>query len=942
MHWFEENLIENAIEFARQLVQAPGRKVLIEGSKGTGKSAFVDFLLSQMQKNVFIITRINLAKNIQEPQDIVFEFLLQNKTFLKSEFKLFLKKFNKGSREFIKKKLGKLPQFQVSESDWYQEIFSQLLNHLGEKNILTFILENVQNADSFQIDRLERFIDKFNYLPLQTIYTYDEAGPFFREFGPCKRFTLEKLSIQTTEKYIQEFFRTSPLNARLITNHLYLKTAGIPLKIRFLTNTVYKSVLESTDDEVINIQKLQKIKISGEWDQIFQIAAGQLNENAMIILGFIAQMDNPILETDLQLICKDLKFPIDILKTWEDTGFIRKISLSNGKVSFNIDFGEWEIWLRTNIPVEKLESILLRVSDLIENDKISGNYQISQLLYEINQLENAIVMAREEANWLMEQNRYSRAADRLYFLVRMWDLNSNQIRDIEWILGKLSDIYLRLGAYDNAFEILKRQRSLISEKSEKKPKPQTHQEWVEVNLKMAESLIAMDAYLEARYLIRESQIKKYCDIASKGRCEEFTGDIEASLGHFEYASKNFQSAIEYYLKTKRAEDILRVYTKSKQLLRNDPKAFIDLNKTVYQLLLGLKPKPEYLNKVLLDLIKQYMQEKKYRQALKLCINLRRNVLRIYEPKIHFQLILYFTEIYSQFGKWQLAISLMRREGKNLYVRHRPSLRVQTLIQLGMLFKEQARYGEAKTALEQGLEICFQFDFQLQQLEIKLHLGHIYLLAHGMLRAYEYLQQAHAGLAREKDREILLMANLYLSYYELQNLRIEKSRKLLRDAKKMVNLSQNLIDYLNYLFYLGAWLYAANRLDQLRSVVNLMKNRSGNLPRYQAAAEYLLTKVNLSEKKYQEAEKSFRSGQKIAQKWNLPQIQYLLNCEVVRLYHASGNKSKFLSTLKKTMAFFNKMKENMQDEILGTQFTEARFHEDIVQWADEYKVNIMKE
>ena len=257
MHWFEENLIENAIEFARQPVQAPGRKVLIEGSKGSGKSAFVDFLLTQLQRNVFVVTRVNCAKYIREPQDIIFEVLQQNSTSLKSEFRLFLKKFSKGSRSFIKNKLAKLPQFQVSESDWYEEIFSQFLNHLGEKNTLTFIFENVQNADSFQIEKLERFIDKFNYLPIQSIFTYDEAGPFFREFGPCKRFILEKLSIQTTEKCIQEFFQTSPLNARLITNHLYLKTAGIPLKIRFLTNTVYKSVLESTDDEVINIQRLQ-------------------------------------------------------------------------------------------------------------------------------------------------------------------------------------------------------------------------------------------------------------------------------------------------------------------------------------------------------------------------------------------------------------------------------------------------------------------------------------------------------------------------------------------------------------------------------------------------------------------------------------------------------------------------------------------------------------
>ena len=942
MHWFEENILEIAAELAQAPVLPPGRKLLIEGTKGAGKSAFVDFLLMLMQENVFIVSRVNLRKNIVDPQDLIIEFLQQISISLPSEFKRFLLKFPRESRVYIRNKLEKLPQYQLDESDWYEEIFSQFLDHLGINNTPTFIFENIQNADSYQIEILDKFIEKFNYLPIQTIFTYDEEGPFQWDFDNCKRFILEKLSIQTTEKFIQEFYHTSTLNARLITNHLYLKTSGIPLKIRFLTNTVYRSILKNSDEEVVNIRNLQKIKISGDWNHIFQIVCDRMSENELTLLGFIAHLDSPLLESDLDLMCSTLKIPKDIIKIWQDAGFIRKVKLLGDRSAFMLDFREWESWLKTNLPIEKMEKILLKFSRFIKTGKITGNYQISHLLYDIERIKSALEMAGHEAGWLMEQSKLPQAADRLYFLVRMWDLNSRQVKDIDLILGRLSEIYLRLGAYENAFEILKRQRSQVLKLTKTKPTAAIHRKWINVNLRMAETLIAMDAFQEARYLIRESQIKKYCDLLSKGKCFDLTGDIESNLGHFDYARKNYHDAVNYYQQSNNAENILKIYKKLKLLHKDDRNSFIKLNKDTYSIIIRLTTKPDYLNGLLLDLLKLRMEEKNYQESLKLCIDLRRNLLQVYEPKIYFQLTLYLTEVYSQFGKWQLAISLIRRESNNLYVRHRPNLLVQALIQLGMLYKEQARYGEAKSVLEKGLKLSIQYHYQVQQYEIKLHLGHMYLLSHAMLRAYEYLQQAYLWASKEKSREVLLLANLYLSYYELQNMKIERSRKYLREAKKIINVSQNRIDNLNYLFYLGAWLYVAQRANHLRKVIDLMKKKSKNLPRYIATADYLLTKLNIYEQNFREAEKSFRSGQKIATNWNLPQIQYLLNCEMVRMYQQSGDKAKFLNGLKKTLKYLRKMKTNIQDEILSTQFIEARFHQDIMQWGEEHQINKIKE
>ena len=119
--------------------------------------------------------------------------------------------------------------------------------------------------------------------------------------------------------------------------------------------------------------------------------------------------------------------------------------------------------------------------------------------------------------------------------------------------------------------------------------------------------------------------------------------------------------------------------------------------------------------------------------------------------------------------------------KEAYVIHRPELNVQTLIQLGMIFKEQARYGDARRILNSGMEICFRNGLHDQINEIKLHLGHIYLLVHSLLRANELLKEVHEWSQRFGNSSIRFLAKLYLSYYELQQNRLENSRKLLTGA-----------------------------------------------------------------------------------------------------------------------------------------------------------------
>lgn len=937
MLWFDENLIEEATRIAQKPPEGYLRKIVIQGIAGSGKSEFIDYFLTQLPSSNTIALRENLQIRILTTKDIVSGILQQTQNTLKVKFNDFLEKFSHRVRSYISKKLIEIPLLQENQYDWYEEIFSQFLNFLGKKHDSNFIFENVNQIDRLQLERLENFIDKFDHLRIRTIFSYDPEGPFLHDFSIYQKLLLDKLSIQTVEKRIQEFFDTSPINARLITNHCYLKTGGNALKIRFLMGTIYQSLLKFEEEEFLNIKKLQSIKIKGNWENIFQIVFDHLGKSEREILALTAQLSEGVQKQDLILFLRHYKLSRDLIEAWQHSGFIIERQSRNGMRYYQINFFKWKEWLQKRIPIEELKQILLELITVAKRNKLSGKYQVSQFLYDMDEVPLAIELAKNEAEINIKENQLSAAADRFYFLVRMWDINPNQVKNIEYILLKLSEIYLNLGMFENAFEILKRQREIILQKYKIKSTPEINQEWVNVNLKMAKVLISMDAYLEARYIIRESRIKKYCDLYGKGLCSEFVGDIESNLGHEDYARKNYEDALNLYQKAGKTEDIYNIYKKLKALLQNHPLEFLRLNSQALDIISRLRIKPEYEGILLLDRVKIYLEDKDYLTSFQSCIQLRRNLQKVYEPKIRFQLALYLSEIFSQLGKWQLAISQIETESRSLYVNHRPSLKVHLLIQLGMLLKEQARYGEAKRTLEQGLELCFSYHYSREQYEIKLHLGHIYLLTHGMLRAYDYLMESYNWALDQQNQDISLLANLYLSYYELQNGRFDKARKYLRKGKKLVNLSQNEVDLLNYLFYLGAWLHEMKRYAHLQSVINLIQSKSKKTPRYQAAAYYLLTRMDISRSEYSQAEKDLKLGLRIAQKSGLPQIQYLLYCEMARLYHGQGDKLRFKRKLKLVINYLQNMQEAIEDEILGRQFFEARFHEDIFKWGQECNV-----
>ena len=117
-------------------------------------------------------------------------------------------------------------------------------------------------------------------------------------------------------------------------------------------------------------------------------------------------------------------------------------------------------------------------------------------------------------DYLIKEGKFSQAANRLYFISRVTEIDQTQIKNLPGTLEKLGNLYLQIGAHDNAFETFKKLKRIISNQYLKKKNWSTIK-WLSINTKMAQALTEIDAYQEALYLIRETKIKKNCNYVYK-------------------------------------------------------------------------------------------------------------------------------------------------------------------------------------------------------------------------------------------------------------------------------------------------------------------------------------------------------------------------------------------------------------------------------------------
>ncbi len=284
--------------------------------------------------------------------------------------------------------------------------------------------------------------------------------------------------------------------------------------------------------------------------------------------------------------------------------------------------------------------------------------------------------------------------------------------------------------------------------------------WFYASLQMAEILLRMDALAEARYLLNDLKIKKVADAFTKSFSYMLLGNLEKNLGHQDYALAKYQQALSLIDDIDDAEFIYQLYVKIRAIHLQNEK-WEELKTVINKVASAIMNESRGSFMIQLDSVKFYLERKDFKSALRLGLRIYQQVKRRFNPAIMAQTILYLVDVYAFLSKWYLARSHLHQMMKiRLFITHSGTA-TRIYINLAVIEKEIAHYGNALKQLARAEEISKEENLLHELNEIKIHKGHIQLLIHGYLRQREYLSDALRWAIANQDQELFIMASLYM-------------------------------------------------------------------------------------------------------------------------------------------------------------------------------------
>ncbi len=931
MNWIPREVTQQLEQLLETTPPRSGRNIALVGEEGSGKTELINALVESLSSEMFFVVRYDFLEKPYQLRNFFEQVLRENHLQEGGDWQTFLNLFPAGKRRQIGNVLEGVEKLPGRRDEWLRDLFLHFASWLSERKIFLLVLENIHLASVSELAEIKHLVQNLNTL----------AGLFFYTFVPERlkknvlnfehTVLLPKLSLKEVEERIREYFDTDPFNARLITNQCYLKSRGNPQRIRFMLEGLYRPLLEEGESGPLDVRKLQKIRVPDSWETLSALVFRQLSLPEQQFLALLAQLNSSLLEADFFYFAREMGISDRAIQRWFRAGLLVQKKQA-GFARVLLAFLPWKNWLKQQVSFEIFKPLLdSRDSDFWLADW-TRKYRFSHLFYECGETRLAVRLAEREAFYLKDLGNLEEAADRFYFLVRLHHLFPDLISNIATILEALGAVYMRLGAQENAFEIYRYLRELHQAGLEKMDQ-ESVQAWLRASIEMARALVAMDAYQEARYLLREVLAKKILtdDLRAEGLC--LYADIEWQTGKKEHAVERYENAQQIYQKIGNYRQVYEIYRRIKPYLRSDPTEQFDYLSRTLRLFETPQTTLEY-GLLLRDRIQLLLSQGNYSRPIRDLLPLGRILRRHYFPRLEIQWGFYCSEIHAFWGKWRYALEHIRRLIREKYVAIHPFFLAQAHIQLGVLEKEQAFYHSARDYFEKGLQICRENHFEEQANEIKIQLGHLYLSIHAIIRARDYLWEAHHWAQQHQHFEHLRQSRLYLAHLALQKSDLAEARRWLREARPLIEAAEDRVDFLNYLFYFILYLIHRADLEKARTLTELLIQRAGKLTRYRLVGQWLLVKIYLASSQYKEAEQFYEQARELRNQLHLMQVEYLFSCEGARLAHFRGKDALFRDRLREACGAIRELLARLDDPIMEAQFLESRDHADIVQWCKE--------
>lgn len=893
--------------------------VHIQGEAGSGRTHLINYIHNQLLKDFILLYEydFNFISFAYPTQiKLILQYIYQN---FSNEFESFLDKYPLYLRNAITKLFQNNMEFD--DSDSYSPLFfSKLLFHLlsffSTNSNAFFIFENLNIKNNQQLSLLSKLLN--SKIPFIIITSGVEEIKLENNKILCNLIKIDRMSVVDIQNFIQDYFSVREENARFIANHIQIKSEGNPVKIKFLLEALFRDIIPSNPNDFIDIKKLQKIRISPDPEFLFQSLEEKMSKAEISIFSFLSHLIDPLPKAVLRKFLKQFKLNNKQIKIWIEKNYLTDTDFAGDNYVY-IKWDQWKQFLRKNIDVKETKKIL----EFLNNNPILKKQrfplQLSHLYFDIKDKKTAVKMAHEEGRFLRRLKFNQRAYKRYNFVKRNLSDYLDKEESLKDFFKEIGELQKSLGLYENAFESFLELKNRLG-RTERKT-------WFSTSLQMAEILLEMDAFAEARYLLNDLRIKKVVDSLTKSYAMMLLGDLDKNLGHNDYALAKYQKGLSLLNKGDDAELIYHLYSKIQkiQVDNKENNATRELAIKIHRL---LPKESRYAFIINLDLIKLYISQKQFELARDLTLQIFQKVKQRFYPAIMTQTILYLVDVYAFYSKWYLARSHLHQLLKMRPLLIREELRVRILINLAVIEKEIARYGESLRLLSKAEEICNSENFSLERNEIKIHKGHIQMLIHGYLRQRDYLTDVLQWSKENQNHELFIMSSLYLSSYELQQRRFQLAKKHLSEARAQINLIRNEVDKLNYIYYLLQYLISNNELRWTSRIIKIWEADSQGITKFENLIVWFKAKLAFKNCDFENALKEYKRCLARSRKYKLPHLEFHVLKEIIILCHQAEYKKENQKFIKQLKSSFNNLICVIGDEILQKQFHESREVEEL--------------
>lgn len=890
----------------------------LQGPAGIGKT----FLLQKIKKSlskrfshpVYLNLRINPLETEAQIRSFLKNFVPDKQGVSEPFWEKFPSSVRWAFREIVFGEPSQDPRRQSADS---REIARHCLLTLAQEQQTVLFVDNAFTADCAFPSLLDEMLSAKSDLPI-AILSCGRGGPGAKDFPVPEVLQLKKFSVREAESFVRHYTSTHPINARLITNDVFLRSGGNPRLLKFYLEALYIPILSPQPSQLLDSEILSTVRRPPALNGVFRILHNGMTEPEKQVFGFLSRLEAPMPYRMFSRVLRQLGIPLRQTAVWNERGWL-EIAEEGKQKWIDIPFQEWRTYLKQHIPVEAYLPLLNSLKPKLKTWQSKKPLQISEQFFEAGDLEFALKSAYLEAQFYRKQGQPKRALDRLGFIKRNAQWLDGTAILLPDVLEQFGELQMQFGLFENAFENFREARELL-ERNE-------HQKWLALSLKMARSLYEMDALREARYILNELKIKKLANPHVRATAHKLMGDLEVNSGRAHYAVNSYLAALQQLPRGSDDALAFQIYSRLKPI-NGDSLQPATAGKIIKWVSEAISPHGPYRLKFEMDRAHRLMQEYRFKAAAKRLAGLYREYRQSLLPGDLLQLQFSLAEAEAALGKLHLARSRLKRLKASGWVTPESRLEAQLLLRQGVLEKEMARYGEAIAYLKRALKICGTRQLFREMNEIKIHLGHIYLLIHNFFISQDYLNQVRSWAEANSDDALFFSSNLFLCAYQLQKNQIIRARDYLLEAEEFLPFTEDRIDRLNYLFYKIQYLLAKKDREGITNSLETFRGSKQGMCKFEILYHWMQGKAAARFGDHGGAKKHFARALRLLDRMPMPHLQLQVLADATRnfqagKYRAQSEKYRLLARAK-----FNDILSYIGDEILARQFVESPEFEDI--------------